>query len=284
MTTPPPLGSRSGVSRSKLRSRAFARVTRDVYVLAEHASSFGVRCDGVLLALPDAVLSHATAAVAQGLPVPHDDRLHVTRPAGCPASERAGVVTHRRVVRPDEVLVSAGRPTTTPVRTFLDVAPVLPLVDLVVLGDAVAARAGLPGLQAAVREAAGRPGVRGAREALRLVDPGSDSPAESRARLVLHGAGFRGLRHQVQVLDEHGGWVSRPDLADEDARVAVQYDGLVHLEAGPRRWRADIDRDEQTRAAGWEVVVLTARDLRQPALAVGKVAAAYARAAGRRAR
>jgi very-short-patch-repair endonuclease len=60
----------------------------------------------------------------------------------------------------------------------------------------------------------------------------------------------------------------------------VQYDGLVHL-LDPEQRRSDIDRDELARAAGWEVVVLTARDLRDPAAAVGQVAAAYSRSSAR---
>jgi hypothetical protein len=125
-------------------------------------------------------------------------------------------------------------------------------------------------------------GLRRAEAALALADPKSDSPAETRCRLTLHDAGFRALRHGIDVSDEDGGWLARPDLADPVARVAIQYDGLVHLGDDPERRRSDIDRDELLRQAGWQVVVLTAVDLRQPARMIAKVAAAYARAAATR--
>ena len=73
------------------------------------------------------------------------------------------------------------------------------------------------------------------RAVLPLLDPGSCSPAERRARLRLHDAGFTALRHGVVVRDRAGGWLAEPDLADELAKVAVQHDGLVHLQGDPER-------------------------------------------------
>lgn len=277
MTDAPFLGSTSPLSRQRLRGRAFRRETRDVYVLSEQVPSLELRTRALLVALPDAVASHNTAASLHGLPVPHDPVVHLTRRSGRPMSERPGLRTHRQALSLGAVQLVAGMRVTTPARTFVDLSARLPHVPLVVLGDAVAARWGVDVLEREVGRSGGLRGVVRARAALERVDPGSDSPAETALRLLLHGAGFLGLRHRVEVHDEHGGWVSRPDLADAQARVAVQYDGLVHLERGAEQWRADIDRDELTRAAGWQVVVLTARDLRRPEQAVGKVAAAYAR-------
>ena len=277
----PFLGSASSLSRQRLRARRFRRETRDVYVLSDRVPTLRLRVGALQTALPDAVASHTTAAVLAGLPVPRDSRVHLTRPRGSGVSERPGVLTHRRHLRPSEVVTEDGVRRTGPARTWVDLAARLPLVELVVLGDAVSRLVGTHALDDAVGRATGRRGVVRARLALGRVDPGADSAAETRARLVLHDAGFTALRHQVELRDEHGGWLSRPDLADTAARVAVQYDGLVHLEGGPEQWRADIDRDERTRAAGWEVVVLTAVDLRRPGMLVAKVAAAYLRAARR---
>ncbi|MCU1693092.1 MAG: hypothetical protein JWM64_2183 [Frankiales bacterium] len=271
-------GSTSGRTKQQLRNRSFRRETRDVYVLAEERPSLALRVRALQLAVPDAVASHVTAAQLQELPVPRDPLIHLTRPAGRPASARPGVRTHRRALCAAAVLDLDGLRVTAPARTWLDLAGQLGRQPLVALGDAVVRRVGHEQLLAEVAAAIGQRGVVRARAALDELDGGADSAAESVARLLLHDAGFRGLRHQVTVRDEHGSWVSRPDLADELARVAVQYDGLVHFERGVERWRADIDRDEQTRAAGWQVVVLTALDLRRPDRAVAKVEAAYRRA------
>lgn len=174
------------------------------------------------------------AARLLGLPVDRDDLVHLTRTRSAGVSQRPGLRTHRAPLSPHEVLVHRGRPVTTPVRTWLDLAAGLPPVPLVVLGDAVARRTGLERLRAAVDGAWGRRGAPRVRQALPLVDPGSDSPGETHTRLLLHGAGLTGLQHGVRVLDEHGQWLATPDLADRRARVAVQYDGLVNLEQGPR--------------------------------------------------
>lgn len=279
MTESPFIGSTSSLTKQRLRARAFRRETRDVYVLAEQVPSLPLRTRALLLALPDAVASHSTAASLLALPVPRDPVVHLTRRTGRPVSERPGVRTHRRRLRPQDVFDLDGLRVTTPQRTWIDLSARLSTVPLVALGDAVARRVGVGALQEVADAATGLRGVVRARAALGLIDPGADSAAETAVRLVLHDAGFLGLRHQVNVYDADGAWIARPDLADPEARVAVQYDGLVHLEAGVERWRYDIDRDERTRAAGWQVVVLTARDLRAPELAVHKVRAAYARAA-----
>lgn len=274
----PFLGSSSGVPRQQLRSRRYRRLHRDVFVLTSLADSLAVQVEALLTAVPDAVLSHQTAARLMALPVDDDRLLHITRPPKAGICERPGVRTHRRVLREDEVHEQQGRALTRPERVFLDLAPLLSHVELVVLADAVARRVGLAALTSRAASATGARGVRRARAALALADPASDSPAETRTRLILHAAGFRALRHGLDVSDPDGGWLARPDLADPVAKVAIQYDGLIHLGDHPEQRRADIDRDELLRQHGWQVVVLTAVDLRHPQRMIDKVTAAYSRA------
>ncbi len=85
--------------------------------------------------------------------------MHLTRTRSAGVSQRPGLRTHRAPLSPHEVLVHRGRPVTTPVRTWLDLAAGLPPVPLVVLGDAVARRTGLERLRAAVDGAWGRRGA-----------------------------------------------------------------------------------------------------------------------------
>jgi GNAT superfamily N-acetyltransferase len=270
-------GSRSDLTRQQLRAARFERLHRDVYVLTPAAVSLALRVDAALALFPDAIVSHRTAALLLGFPVADDGLVHVTRPDASAASERHGVRTHRAELPTWDVTTVDGRRVTRPARIYLDLAATLPQVELVVLADAVARGTGVAALERRLKRAYRVRGVRRARTALALADPLADSPAETRTRLILHGAGFSGLRHGVNVSDAHGGWLARPDLADEDAKVAIQYDGLVHLGDDPEQRRADIDRDELLRQQGWQVVVLTAVDLRNPHRMIEKVRAAYTR-------
>lgn len=275
----PFLGSASEHSRQVLRARRYQRLSRDLYVLLPADVTLRTRVEALRLVLPDAVPCGPTSALLLRLPVDDDGLVHLARGRRAPRSERPGVRVHRTPVDADERHDLDGLPVADGPRTFVDLAGRLPLEALVAVGDVVARRWGTTALEAAVRRRPRRPGLPLARQALPLVDPGSASPAETRARLRLHAAGFTGLRSGVVVRDPAGGWLSEPDLADPAARVAVQHDGEVHRIKGKKQWEQDVERDELTRQQLWEVVVATARDDRLPHLLVDKVTGAYHRAA-----
>ncbi|MCW2571979.1 MAG: hypothetical protein JWO88_2037, partial [Frankiales bacterium] len=212
------------------------------------------------------------------LPVDDDGLIHLARGLKAARSTRAGVKVHRTPVDADEQSDLDGLVVADGPRTFVDLAATLHLEQLVAVGDVVLSRYGMDALSAAVVRRARRPGMVLARQALPLLDPGSASPAETRARLRLHAAGYTDLVHGVVIRDQAGGWLAQPDLADEVAMVAVQHDGAVHFEGGLEQRRADLHRDELSRQQGWQVVVSTAIDDRQPHLLIAKVAAAYERA------
>jgi len=272
------LGSASGLTPQQLRAKRYVRLSRDVYALRSAIMDLRLRTEGVLLALPDAVPCGLTAALLQGLPVDDDRLLHLARHRKAPRSERPGVKIHRTPVEADERLDLGGLVVADGPRVFVDVARGLDLEALVAVGDVLLRRYGAKALREAVSRRARRLGLPLARVALPLLDAGADSPAESRARLRLHAAGFTGLRHGVVVRGPGGGWLAEPDLGDEVARVALQYDGLVHLEGGLEQRRKDLQRDELTRQADWQVVIATALDDRRPHLLVEKVTDAYRRA------
>ena len=279
-------GSASGLTPQRLRGRGYLRLSRDLYVLLPAEPSPGTvepdlrtRVEAIRLVLPDAVPCLTTGGALLRLPVDDDGLLHIARHRLAPRSEREGVQVHRIPVEEDERHDLDGLPVADGPRTFVDLSCRLDLEGLVALGDVVLRRWGAGALEAAVDRRPRRPGLPLARRALPLLDARAGSPAESRARLRLHEAGFADLRHGVVVRDVNGGWLSEPDLADERARVAVQHDGAVHFSGGRRRREHDVQRDELTRQMDWQVVVATARDDRAPHLLVGKVADAYRRAA-----
>ena len=280
----PFLGSASEHTRQQLRAARFTRVTRDVYLRAPATADLRARTVAARLVLPSSVACLGTAALLTKLPVVDDGTVHLARPGEAAWSVRQGITVHRYDVRDDEVLDLAGLPVTDGPRTLADLAAYLALEQLVAVGDVVLRRYGEEAVLEAVRRAARRPGVVLMRQAVPLLDARAGSPAESRVRVRLHAAGFDRLVPGVRITDEAGGWLADPDLADEEARVAVQHDGDVHFEDDDsgkalRRRRHDAARDDLSRERGWEVVVSTALDEHHPERLVDRVAAAYRRAA-----
>ncbi len=251
---------------AQLRRRGYVRLHRKVY--ADRALT--VDTDGAvrawLAALPaDAALYGATAAAWYGLPVEPPADVQVIVPPGTVPRRRPGLEPHEGL-GPDDATVHRGVRVTTPERTWLDLSLTLGDADLVAVGDAMVGR-GLTTsrrLIEAADAARRRRGVMRARWLARQVRDRVDSPQETRLRLVLtnHG-GLPQPAVNPDVGDDHGEWIGRPDLAYEDAKVAIQYEGDVHRTT-KKRWRADISRDEVLRDHGWEVVRVTADDLRRP--------------------
>jgi hypothetical protein len=277
--TSPFRGSASGWTRQQLRNSRFAHMSRDIYVLRDRDLDLRTRVDAAKLVVPNGVPCLWTAAELLKLPVDADTTVHLAGGRKAVQSVRADLTVHRLTVRTDETRELRGLLVTDGPRTFTDFGPHLDLEALVALGDVVVRRWGPVSVAVAVSRAKGRPGVALLRQALALLDPKSDSPAETRARLRLHAAGFTRMRHKVVIRDAGGGWLGVADLADEEAKVALQHEGASHFAKGERQRRKDIDRDELARAEDWQVVGSTALDDAQPDRLIDKVTAAYRRAA-----
>ncbi len=277
----PFLGSTSEHTRQQLRAKRFRRLSRDLYVLLPGSAELDLRerVAAARVVVPDWVGCLWTAGLLTKLPVDDDGGVHLARGRHNSRSMRSGIVVHRFPVRDDEVLDLDGLPATGGPRTLADLAPYLDLERLVAVGDVVLRRYGEAMVQESLARAANRPGVALLRRAVPLLDPDSASPAETRARLRLHAAGFVALKHKVVVCDTGGGWLAEPDLADAAARVAVQHEGTVHFAKGEAQRVRDVDRDELTRGEHWQVVVSTKYDDARPPQLIAKVTAAYFRAA-----
>jgi hypothetical protein len=277
--TVPFRGSESGLTKQQLRNRRFTRVTWDVYAFRDQALDLRARVAAAGVALPDGIPCRTTSALLQRLPVDDDGIVHLARGLEKARTRRDGIKVHRLALLPDELMVMRGITIAGGPRTLADLADQLELEALVALGDVVLRRWGRAAVEQAVERSARRPGVRALREAAALLDAGADSPAETRARLRLHAAGFTGLQHKVVVRDSGGGWLGVPDLADEEAKVALQHEGAVHFEKGVKQRRSDVDRDEVVRQENWQVVTSTALDDARPERLLRKVTAAYLRSA-----
>ena len=137
--------------------------------------------------------------------------------------------------------------------------------DLVIAGDSVLSRrlATRGDLRQVLEAVRGRRGSAVARAALPQLRDRVDSAPESLVRLRVVDGGLPEPSVNPDLFDEAGGWIGRPDLAFETYQVALQYEGDVHR-TDPRRWPADIARDEVMQHHGWEIIRVTAADLRDP--------------------
>lgn len=217
------------------------------------------------LVLPTyAALYGKTAAEWYGTAAPRSEGFHVIVPPGVVPARRSGLVPHEGLGE-DDWQLRRGVRVTTPSRTFLDLATDLSRDQLVVLGDDMV-RLDLvtpDDLRVAAAAAYRKRGVVRARDAAALVRTGVDSPPETRVRLILLRGGLPCPEPGLDIFDEAGGWLGRPDLTYRELMLALQYEGDVHR-TNRKRWRADIRRDEVLLDHGWDVVRLTGDDLRRP--------------------
>jgi len=270
---------RAGLTRHVLRSSTWRPVTRGVWIAASETVDRSVWVDAARLVLPvDAVLCGPSAANDYGVDVRATDDLlvHVAFDGQVPR-RRPGMALRQVELRPEEVVVRGRWLMTTQLRTAFDCARWLPLVDAVVLIDAMA-HAGLVDPAELKQFALDHPRVRGLSQVVRvadLADPLAESPMETRQRLVLVFAGLPRPVSQLNVYDAAGRFVARLDLAYEAEKVAVEYDGADHW----HQRRHDDRRRDALRSFGWTVLVFSADDVyRTPWLMAAKVEAALARA------
>jgi hypothetical protein len=168
-----------------------------------------------------------------------------------------------------------GIPVTTPVRTAFDLGRRAPRIDALIAVDALLHRrvVKLAALTDYAEAHPGWPGITLLREVLTLAEPLSESPMETRLRLLLVDAGLPRPVAQHDIHDERGRFIARADLAYPSLRIAIEYEGDHHRERAT--FRRDIGRFNALRAAGWLVLRFTADDLlHQPAQTAQQVRAA----------
>jgi very-short-patch-repair endonuclease len=181
---------------------------------------------------------------------------------GCPTGRRlrtrAGCYTREVTIEASDLELSEGVLVTNPVRTAYDCARWLSPIEAIVVADALA-HEGLIDAASLTTYRAGHPGIRQVRrvdEVLRQLEPLSESPMETRLRMLLINAGLPRPKAQHVVLDRAGKFVARLDLAYLGPKVAIEYDGAFHF--GQRS--EDDRRRDAVRGQDWKVVVAGAKD------------------------
>ena len=223
--------------RQLCASGRWVRLRRGVYIAADDRPAeddalarHAVECMAVLLHLgrPHTAVSHTTAALLRGWPLPRDTgpTVRLTDPDRWRKGQ--GFVMSRAPLPPGDVVLRGPLRVTSPARTLVDCAREWPLEDAVVALDAalLAEHVTPEKLRQATATAAHWSGARRAVRAVALADGRAESPLETRGRLRIIGAGLPTPELQVEIR-VGGRLVAVVDGWFDDAAVAVEFDGRV---------------------------------------------------------
>jgi hypothetical protein len=289
--------ARAGVSQKRLRHGALKRLGKGIRSESPTAElPFSHRVRPFIEVNDRCAASHLTAAEMLVLPRRRQketpEMFHVIRPEGSAHLNRPHIIVHRMKLYSDEVTTIDGIPVTTTERTWLDMAEMLTVDELVAMGDscvrvpraAFEARdmplCGLADLQRMIDRHKGKRGLRKAKEAIKLVRVGSDSPQETALRLAMVRAGLPEPELNVPIIGEDGARHHEPDLSYRKYRIGIEYEGEQHGEDG--QIVRDITRSENYEALGWMEVRISKRHMvNEGKPAVAKVRSALIRAGWR---
>jgi hypothetical protein len=269
-------GLRAGLTARQLRGAGFTRLLHDVYISSAVPVTLRLRTRVALdLCGPGGHASHHTAAELWQAWVPDDAEVHVSVRRRQDRRKRQGVRCH--LAHPTaEVVIQRGLPVSSPVQTFLELAKVLGLVDLVILGDSLVHR-GLV-TPASLRVAAERwRGHRAteARRAAALVRDGVESPMETRLRLMMVLAGLPEPTVAHELLRPDGRRRIRLDLSYPGIRLACEFDGRHHATSSSQ-WAHDLGRREDLDILGWRLIVVTSQGIfADPAGTLARIVQAF---------
>lgn len=251
--------SHADITRQVRRGR-WVRVRRGVLMAVGHEMSDS---DAVLLALleagPSAVLMRRSAARLFDWDLLTDPaRAELALPD---RPRRSRSLVFRTVLSPDDVVVVGLLRVTTPERTVLDLAALLPLREALVAVDG-ALRAGV---SADAVEAAWRawPPCRRRTQARRVLDlasPLSGGVPETEMRLLLTQSQLPMPVCQFEVR-VGGELIGRVDFAWVEQRLVLEVDGFAH-HSDRSAFQRDRTRQNALIRAGWRVLRFTVEDVR----------------------
>lgn len=236
----------------------------------------------VLACGPGAVLSHRSAADLLELRATDRRRIDVTIPGKARRSHR-GVQVHRsRTLDPArDVNTIRGIPVTTPSRTLLDLADVLPIraVERALDQAEIAWRLDLGSLEGQLRRNHGRHGAGPLRALLtsRREPARAGNELEERVLLICRDAGLprrRPAGSRGQRLHRAAGrrTAIRPDFLWRAHHLILETDGR-RTHRTDRAFERDRLRDQRAMAAGWRVVRITWRQVTREPKRIGAVLA-----------
>ncbi|MCV7400176.1 hypothetical protein H7K24_08420 [Mycobacterium fragae] len=251
--------ARGRLTRHALRSR-YVAIHPDVYVRADTELTAALRARAAWMwSRRRGIIAGQSAAAMHGAKwvddhAPAELLYDYRRPPN-------GIRTWSDRFEEDEAQMVDGIPVTSPARTALDLACRYPVGKAVAAIDALARATHLKmaDVELLAERYKGRRGIRHARIALPLVDPGAESPRETWLRLSLIRAGFPPPQTQIPVYDQYGQLVAVVDMGWEHIKLAVDYEG-DHHRTDRRQFNHDIRRAEAVMELGWIDIRVTAED------------------------
>ncbi|OYO22423.1 hypothetical protein CGZ93_07770 [Enemella dayhoffiae] len=271
-------GVRHHEIRAQVRSGQLIRVRHGVYRRIEALA--GGDADGieqhlakVAATMPGfgdgAVLSHQSAALMHGLPLPPRliGAVHVTRP-GHSGRVSGSVHLHRAQLPQEEVVVGEHGPMTSLAQTAVDLARVLPPVHAVALLDHALRLGAGQELLLELTDSRRNAGNVQARRLIRFADGLSESVGESHSRWLMHELGLPAPILQHKILTPKGEFVARSDFWWPECNVVGEFDGKVKYgrDLKPGQTIADVvllekQREEAIRRQGPWVIRWIWKDL-----------------------
>jgi hypothetical protein len=270
------LGMAPATLARRVRTGQLVKVGHGIYVLPGVLRTERSLLRAATRAL-GAVASHESAARLHGLDGLDPRRVSVSVPIRR-THRFDGVIVHQITdLTPDDITEVDGIPVTTPSRTIIDLAAVLPegklaeIVDQAVRRNLVSYESLSEHLESLARR--GKPGVSKLRRVLEPRLGGTfvtDSTLESRLLQVLSDGGLPrpDTQYRPPWLKRVNG---RVDLAYVEAEVIIEGDSLK-WHGTPEGFQTDRQRDNLAQLAGWIILRFTWEDItKRPAYVVSTV-------------
>lgn len=251
----------AGINRGQLAGKSWVRLSHGMYVWRGLARDPEIALRAAVHRMsPMAAFAGEAAAWLHGLDVDFRGAPQMIVPDGHGISTRVGIGVMRRALLRDDIVTVRGYRTTSICRTLLDLSWQLSLTEAVVLVDEALHKSlvDLGYLRSWVAVRRGAAGTARLRAALERAEPLSESPMETRLRMLLDLGGAGRPQAQVSIADA-GGFIGRVDLYYPDERLGLEYDGATHRES----LAEDNRRQNRLLRAGVRLLRFTAGDIYQ---------------------
>ncbi len=252
--------SSAGISREQLRGSGYRRLGAGLYTWAGLPESRQLMVDAVARRLPvGAAFSGHTAVWLHGLDPVLGDPIEVTIPKPIGSRRLAGALVSRAALGAEEIVLRRGVPTTSAIRSVVDVGKRNPLTEGVVAADLFlhARLITIAQLHAFIAEHPRAKGITWLRRVVDLAEPMAESAMETRLRMLLILAGLPRPEAQGSIHDDQGHLLGRPDLLYRIQRLAIEYDGANHRD----RLADDNRRQNRLIGGGFRLLRFTAADV-----------------------